>query len=239
MQSTAFVTGGDRGLGLALCGGLLAQGWRVFAGQYLPEWPELGVLAQSYPETLSLIALDVNSVESVQAAAQAVAQLTPHVDVLINNAGVNSPTSSFGIRERQDYAEMRRLYEINALGPLRVVEAFLPLVERGQRKRLCFVSSEAGSIGGAERTSWFGYCMSKAALNMQVKLLFNDLQPQGYSFRLYHPGWVRSYISGKKNMEATLEPEEAAAYALPIFLSHRENEARLVLEDYQGVEWPW
>jgi NAD(P)-dependent dehydrogenase (short-subunit alcohol dehydrogenase family) len=236
---TVFVTGADRGLGLALCAGLLEQGWRVFAGQYLPDWPELSTLAQRYPETLALIPLDVGSLESVQAAAQTVAQLTPQLDVLINNAGANSPTSKFGIRERQDYDEMRRLYEINTLGPLRVVEAFLPLMEHGQRKRLCFVSSEAGSIGGAERTAWFGYCMSKAALNMQVKLLFNDLQPQGYSFRVYHPGWVRSYIGGTKNMEATLEPEEAAAYALPIILSQRENEARLVLEDYQGVEWPW
>lgn len=239
MEPTVFVTGGDRGLGLGLCAGLLAQGWRVFAGQYLPHWPELAALTERYPQTLQLVPLDVGSVESVHVAAQTVGALTQHLDVLINNAGVNSPTSKLTIRERQDYAEMRRLYEINTLGPLRVVEAFLPFMDRGQRKRLCFVSSEAGSIGGAGRTAWFGYCMSKAALNMQVKLLFNDLQPQGYSFRVYHPGWVRSYIGGTKNMEATLEPEEAAAHALPIFLSQRENEARLALEDYAGVEWPW
>ena len=46
-------------------------------------------------------------------------------------------------------------------------------------------------------------------------------------------------MSGKKNLEATLEPEEAAAYALPIFLGPREDEDRLVLVDYQGQEWPW
>jgi len=104
---------------------------------------------------------------------------------------------------------------------------------------LCFVSSEAGSITRAERTAWFGYCMSKAALNMGVKIMFNDLHRNGYTFRVYHPGWIRSYMSGEKNMEATLEPEEAAVKAIPIFLGPREDEGRLVLVDYESNEWPW
>jgi hypothetical protein len=83
--------------------------------------------------------------------------------------------------------------------------------------------------------------MSKAALNMSVKLLFNLLRPEGYTFRLYHPGWVRSYIGGgpAKNMRAALEPEEAAAPALAYFLGEREDEERLALRDWQGREWPW
>jgi NAD(P)-dependent dehydrogenase (short-subunit alcohol dehydrogenase family) len=131
---------------------------------------------------------------------------------------------------------MHRLYDVNALGPLRVVEAFLPLTDRSRFKRLCFVSSEAGSIARAERKAWFGYCMSKAALNMAVRILFNDLQPAGYTFRVYHPGWIRSYIGGKKDMEATLEPEEAAAKAIPIFLGQGEDEDRLAMVDYEGNE---
>ena len=62
------------------------------------------------------------------------------------------------------------MFDINALGPLRVVEAFLPLMVNSGLRRLCFVSSEAGSIGDATRQSWYGYCMSKAALNMAVKV---------------------------------------------------------------------
>jgi len=238
MANTAFVTGGDRGLGLALCAGLLERGWEVFAGQYIPEWPDLPTLAGEYPQALHPIPLDVSSIESTRAAAEAVAAATDHVDLLINNAGVMSPTNDRSIREAQDYAEMHRLYDVNALGPLRVVEAFLPLTDRGRLKRLCFVSSEAGSIGRAERTAWFGYCMSKAALNMATKILFNDLRPAGYTFRVYHPGWIRSYMCGEKDMEATLEPEQAAAMALPIFLEPRDED-RLVLVDCEGNEWPW
>lgn len=239
MQQTAFVTGADRGLGLGLCAGLLHQGWQVFAGQYIRDWPELDALAQRFPDALRLVPLNVRSIDSAQAAAQAVSNMADGVDVLINNAGVNSPTSPRSIREPQDYAEMHRLYDTNALGALRVVEAFLPLLDRRAGKRLCFVSSEAGSIGGAQRTSWYGYCMSKAALNMATRLLFNHLRPDGYTFRVYHPGWVRSYIGGSKNTNADLEPEEAAVPALAYFLQERHDEDRLVLRDWQGSEWPW
>lgn len=239
MERTVFVTGADRGLGFGMCAELLKGGWHVFAGQYIPEWDELAALKKEYPEMLHIVPLDVSSMESVRAAAEIVKTQTDRLDVLINNAGVNSETIYVGIREPQDYDEMHRLYDVNALGPLRVVEVFLPLMEQGQTRRLCFISSEAGSIGTAERTSWFSYCMSKAALNMGVKILFNDLQPAGYTFRVYHPGWVRSYMHGKKAVEADLEPEEAAAYAVPILLNDREDEDRLVLVDYEGKEWVW
>jgi len=239
MERTVLVTGADRGLGFGLCAGLLKQGWHVFAGQYIPEWHELSGLMNDYPQTLHILPLDVSSRESVQAAAETVKAHADHLDVLISNAGVTSETILPTIREPQDYDEMHRLYDVNALGALRAVEAFLPLIERGGAKRLCFVSSEAGSIGRSERTSWFGYCMSKAALNMGVKILFNDLHPLGYTFRVYHPGWVRSYLHGEKNMDADIEPEEAAAYAIPLLLNDQEDEGRLAMVDYEGNEWPW
>jgi len=239
MTHTVLVTGADRGLGFALCTRLLKEGWQVFAGRYLPKWHELAELKNEYPEMLQLVSLDVSSMKSVKTAAATVKAHTDHLDVLINNAGVTSETSNFSIREPQDYDEMHRMYDVNALGALRVVQAFLPLMERGGAKRLCFVSSEAGSIARSERTGWYGYCISKAALNMGVKILFNDLHPAGYTFRVYHPGWVRSYMHGEKNMDADLEPEDAAAYAIPLLLNDREDEDRLVMMDYEGNEWPW
>lgn len=234
MNRTIFVTGADRGLGLSVCAALLRQGWQVFAGQYMDDWHELPLLTEQYPQTLHLIPLDVSSLESVQAAARRVEALTDHLDVLINNAGINSPSTHVSIRQPQDYSAMHRLYDVNTLGALRMVETFLPLMERGTTKRLCFVSSEAGSITKAERTNWFSYCMSKAALNMAVKLMFNDLHPAGYSFRVYHPGPVHSYM----NTTGSLEAEEAAARAISIMLGKR-NEHRLVMVDYEGQEWPW
>jgi NAD(P)-dependent dehydrogenase (short-subunit alcohol dehydrogenase family) len=246
-EGIAFVTGADRGLGLALAARLLSKGWRVFAGQYMPDWPELAALAVEYGERLAPVPLDVADTGSTLAAAERVAKHTDRVDLLINSAGVLSPHAP-SIREPQDYDEMHRLYNVNALGPVRVVEAFLPLTDRSELKRLCFVSSESGSIGRCQRADWYGYQMSKTALNMAVKLLFNRLRPEGYTFRVYHPGWMRSYMFGYKDTKATLEPEEAAVPALAYFLRdrggdpHRRDrydENRLVMRDHQGREWPW
>jgi NAD(P)-dependent dehydrogenase (short-subunit alcohol dehydrogenase family) len=127
MTSTVLVTGADRGLGFALCANLLQRGWRIFAGQYMPDWPELTALAEQYPAQLCIVPLDVSSIASVNAAAETVSAFTDRIDLLISNAGVASPTSRRPIREPQDYDEMHRLYDVNALGGLRVVEAFLPL----------------------------------------------------------------------------------------------------------------
>lgn len=90
MGQIAFVTGADQGLGLAICSGLLERNWQVFAGQYLPKWTELTDLAEKYPGLLEIISLDVSSLESVKAAAQAVASKADHIDLLINNAGINT-----------------------------------------------------------------------------------------------------------------------------------------------------
>ncbi|MBN1640410.1 MAG: SDR family oxidoreductase [Anaerolineae bacterium] len=239
MEGNAFVTGADRGLGYALCVALLQRGWQVFAGQYMPDWPDLAALAGAHPADLHVVSLDIAVAASARSAAEAVAARADRIDLLINNAGVISPSADRTIREAPDYAEMHRLYDVNALGALRVVEAFLPLTDRSAMKRLCFVSSEAGSIARCRRTSWYGYCMSKAALNMAVKVLFNHLRPEGYTFRLYHPGWMRTYMGGEKNDQADMEPEEAAAKAIPIFLGEQEDKDSLVLVDHEGQIWPW
>jgi NAD(P)-dependent dehydrogenase (short-subunit alcohol dehydrogenase family) len=239
MGQIAFVTGADRGLGLALCAGLLARGWQVFAGQYQPAWLQLGALRNRFPEALHIVSLDVSSFESARVAAQAVGAVANQVDLVINNAGILSATSPRSIRESPDYAEMHRMYDVNALGPMRVVEAFLPLTDHSSLKRLCFISSEAGSIGRTQRTAWYGYTMSKAALNMAAHILFNHLRPEGYTFRLYHPGWMRSYMSGIKSTEGDMEPEEAAVPALAYFLDAKVDEDLLVMCDWQGRAWLW
>ena len=98
----AVVTGADRGLGLALAAGLLEGKWRVFAGQFLPDWPELSELESRYPDHLTVVPLDVASQSSVRDAARAVERDADHVDVLISNAGVNSLSRTRTIREAQD-----------------------------------------------------------------------------------------------------------------------------------------
>lgn len=241
MNRVVVVTGADRGLGLAMVAQLAEQGNIVFAGQFMPHWSELTDIATQYPECVRIVPLNVASLDSVQEAVAHVKEQVDHVDVLINNAGVNSLSRTQMIADGLDYDEMHRLYDVNSLGALRMVETFMPLLECGNMKRLCFVSSEAGSITRARRDAWYCYMMSKAALNMGVKIMFNDLRPKGYAFRLYHPGGIKSYIGGTdvKGTKASMEPEDAAVPALAYFLGDVENEDDLVMRDHQERDWPW
>ncbi len=227
---TVFITGADRGVGIALCKCFLNGGWKVFAGQFMPGWKELEELRKVYQDKLVLVPLDVSEEESVAAAAEAVRKETDCVDMLINCAGIVADN------EPEDF---KRMYRVNVLGPMCMVEHFLPLMQQGM-KRLCFVSSEAGSISLAHRAGVFGYGMSKTSLNMAVRLMFNQLREEGYTFRLYHPGWVKSYMLGDvKSVEGKFEPEETAEVAYQSFLEERACEDVLMMTDVRKEMWPF
>ena len=130
------ITGADRGIGLSLVENYVRNGYTVFAGQFMPDWPQLGELQQQCPEKLHIIPLNVGDDQSVKAAAALVAGMTDRVDYLVNCAGIFPKT--------EDAEGFMSAFQVNSLGPLRVVEAFLPLMQTG-KKRLCTFSSETGS----------------------------------------------------------------------------------------------
>ena len=228
-MKSVFITGADRGIGFALCKCFLDNGWQVFAGRFMKDWTELDTLKEEYGSNLFTVDLDVGSQESVNEAAKTVGEKIDCLDMLVNCAGI--------FQNGSDKTTVRCL-NINTLGPVRMVEAFLPLMERGE-KRLCFFSSEAGSITLAHRKGDVSYSVSKTCLNMAVRLMFEKLRPQGYRFRLYHPGWVRTYMNGKKSTEGNFEPEETAAVAYEQFTSDRNWEDVLIMSDVSNEIWPF
>lgn len=237
---TAFVTGADHGLGLALATRLLAQGWRVVAGRYASAEHRLDELASRHDSHLQIVPLDVSDLDSVRAAAAAAMSEHDSIDLVINNAAV---LGLGGLENRigdgLDYNTILATISINALGPLRVVQELLPALSRSSTKRLCFISSEAGSVARAHRPFWYAYQMSKSALNMGVATLYTDLHPQGYSFRIYHPGWMQTFMKGQPDPNADLTPDQAAELALGYFLDDAVPEEPLVMRDEKGEEWPW
>lgn len=224
-----LITGADRGVGSALSRTFLENGYVVFSGQYMPEWPELDALKKEFPDTLHVIPLDVGDMTSVRNAYQLVSEVTDRLDILVNCAGVY---------QVEDDQSGYNCINVNAVGNVRMVETFLPLMQTGE-KRLCFFSSEAGCVSLAHRKAEFQYCVSKTTLNMAIRLMFNRLNKEGFIFRVYHPGWVRSYMNGYKLMEAKLEPEETAPVAFRQFTSDRNWEDVLMLMDVYDQIWPF
>jgi NAD(P)-dependent dehydrogenase (short-subunit alcohol dehydrogenase family) len=231
---TVFITGADKGLGFSLVQRFLHEGAHVFAGQY-DENNNLSDLARSFVSKCTLIPLDVTQMDSVSRAASRVAELTPALDVLINNAGVMLET-----RTPLPELDLARLplvktMEVNTFGPLRVVQQFLRLLEKSDRKLIINISSEAGSIADCWRESEFAYSMSKAALNMQSKVLQNYLKPRGFKILAVHPGWMQTDMGGSA---ADIPADEAAEgiFHLAERNWHPDDE---IYMDYRGQPLPW
>jgi NAD(P)-dependent dehydrogenase (short-subunit alcohol dehydrogenase family) len=226
-----FITGAGRGLGAALAMALAERGERVFAGlQAGGAAPGPGIEA---------LPLDVSDIDSIRSCARAVEARAGSLDWLINNAAILGPMDDAGDPEL-DYLSMAQVFDVNALGALRACHEFWPLLEKGREKMIVNIGSEAGSIGECGRSGWFGYGMSKAALNMASAQFHNFVRPRGGRVMVLHPGWVRSWMKGHLDADAPLEPRESADALLGL-IARRGAEVRerpLYLQ-WDGRELPW
>ncbi|MBT2638624.1 SDR family NAD(P)-dependent oxidoreductase [Bacillus sp. ISL-39] len=236
-MKTVYITGCDRGLGLALAGTFVDEGFKVFAGSYIPDWPELKELKNTAGKQLYILPLDVTSDVSVQHAAEEIKRISPRLDVLINNAGIYTDQDGDAF-EGFDFDAIRRMHETNTLGPLRVSQSVLPLLMRGDNKLLVNISSEAGSITDCKREKEYGYTMSKAALNMQSVVLQNQLKRFGIKVLAIHPGYVRSYMLGRFNTEATVEAADSARGIVQQLFQQALLDGPIFI-DYQGQRLDW
>jgi NAD(P)-dependent dehydrogenase (short-subunit alcohol dehydrogenase family) len=238
-NKTACVTGTDRGVGLALTRDLLYSGYTVFAGGIMKVNEEMDRLGDKFPGQLHAFVLDVGSNESVKAAVSYIASKSDKLDLLINNAAILGDTKKT-VEDEIDFDEIQRVYNISALGAIRMSNALIgPIMNGG--KLIVNISSEAGSIGDSHREAWFGYCMAKAALNMGSTIIHNKIRKDGGRVILIHPGWVKSYMNGSWNDEGTYTPEEASASILKQIEQSKSEirELPLFIEADSGKELPW
>ena len=234
-KKTVLITGADAGLGLSLVKRFLEGGFAVFAGVHR-SMDALNVLAPEYSDALSLIPLNVADLESVRAAARLVSEQTNSLDIIINNAGIHLDNSKLPL-EQLDLSDqhLQRTMDVNAFGPLRVVQQFLSLMEKGEMKLVLNISSEAGSIADSKRENQFVYCMSKAALNMQSKILHNYLKPRGFNVLVVHPGWMRTNMGGPS---AAINSDESAAGIFDLAAREPKPGDPIYIDD-RGEPLPW
>ena len=239
-MKTVFITGADRGLGQSLTSVFLEKGFKVYAGQFLPQWHELNQLKEKYDDSLIILPLDIADLNQVTEAADKIKANEKSLDILINNAAIHDfigKKTIFDLFNEQDYKLMQKVYDVNALGTLRVTQSVIDLVKNGETKLIITISSEAASIAGNWRNDDYGYCMSKAALNMQSAILQHTVMHMGIKVLCIHPGWLRSYMSGKLNEEATEEPSDVASKIYDLLDDKRFLDiASPMFIDYRGTQ---
>ena len=194
MERTALVTGANRGIGLALCRRLKERGRDVIAvcRKSSPELDALGVRVEA--------GVDVTSDDAVSGLARRLTGVA--LDEIICNAGI---LREDGLDDGA-YSEIRAQMEVNAIAPVRVVAALRRNVRRGGK--IALITSRMGSIGDNGSGGYYGYRMSKAALNAAGMSLARDLAPSGIAVAILHPGFVRTQMTeGSGN----IDPDEAAA----------------------------
>jgi NAD(P)-dependent dehydrogenase (short-subunit alcohol dehydrogenase family) len=233
----ALITGADRGLGFAACKEFLADGYEIFAGQFMPQWPDLAELVAANPGRLHIIPLDVSSDASVDAALVLVRQQTNYLNVIFNVAGIARVPQEAGFEfkdgtvfDRPNFAGVVYMMNTNTFGPMRINNRFIPLLLDAEGdKTIVNVSSEAGSMTDQTvvRKDTYAYCMSKAAVNMQSHILQNSLVDQGVKVLAVDPGWLRSYMSGKLNEKATVEPADSARGILNLIKTQRDPKGHM------------
>ncbi|HEY3488341.1 MAG TPA: SDR family oxidoreductase [Gammaproteobacteria bacterium] len=193
MSQIVVITGANRGIGLELAREYLRRGSEVI-GLCRQSSPELDASGARVIENV-----DVAAAKSVQAAAKKLKGVK--IDILINNAGVFED-DTLG---KLDEAAIQRQFEINALGPLRVTEALLDNLGKGSK--IALITSRMGSIADNGSGGYYGYRMSKAALNAAGMSLAQDLKTRGIAVAILHPGYVQTRMV---NFAGDVSPETSA-----------------------------
>ncbi len=221
-----LIAGASRGIGLETARQLAARGERVTASARSAKG--LAALKDAVPEAATLH-FDVRDEPAIRAAA---AQVSDPIDVLIANAGAYGPQRQSSLD--MDFDGALDLLSINTLGPLRVVQAFLPLVKRSARPRIIMMSSILGSMS-LDGTFNVAYRVSKAGLNKIAQCLAADLKPERVAVIVMHPGWVRTDMGGP---DATLDVRDSVAGIIKVADALTPTDSGRYL-DYRGEDIPW
>lgn len=224
---TVLITGAARGLGLEFTRLYAARGWRVLACARDPGALK-GVAGDIHPHRL-----EVTDYAAVKALAGTLSGEA--IDVLICNAGVGGSRGSTA----QDLghfepAEWHRIFEINALAPLMMAEAFVEHVARSQQKKLVAITSILGSLASNNGGRYF-YRASKTALNMEWNCLARDLEPRGIICVALHPGWVQTDMGGAT---APLTIDQSVPAMVKTIDGFRPSDNGRYIQ-YDGKELPW
>jgi NAD(P)-dependent dehydrogenase (short-subunit alcohol dehydrogenase family) len=203
----ALVTGGNKGIGFAICQGLLAAEFDVILAARSIDNATTAIEKLQSNRVQPLV-LDVCDDDSIDRAVQIFDKNFTHLDVLINNAGIY-PDEDVDILT-VDRQLLDRSMQTNTFGAIRTTQAFLPHLAKATAARVINISSGLGVLDGMS-TDTPSYSLSKLALNGATILLATALKSQKIAVYSMCPGWVRTDMGGAN---ASRSPEQGADTAI-------------------------
>lgn len=215
------VTGGGNGMGRELVLQLLGRGGRVAAVDVSPGGLEQTALLAAAGERLSTHLVDITDRAAVEDLPRAVTTAHGQVDGLVNNAGIIQP---FVAVEDLDHATVQHVLEVNLMGTLHMVKAFLPLLRHRPEAHIVNVSSMGGFFPFPGQTV---YGASKAAVRLLTEGLYAELLDSRVRVSLVMPGAVATGITQHSGVDT---PETGDA-SLP--MTTPEKAARTMV---RGIE---
>lgn len=222
-KEVALITGANKGIGLAVARQLGALNYTVWLGCRDAQRGEAAAteLRDAGLDVHALV-LDVADANSVAAAKARFQGEVGALDVLINNAGISIGMPMRAAEESVD--DMRAMFEVNTFGPMRVTQAFLPLLRQARAARIVMVSSSLGSIAEvidpASRVwsiGFPGYSASKSALNMLTVKLAKELMPEGIKVNAINPGYTATDLNGNAGYRTA---EDAAKVVVALAMAN-------------------
>jgi NAD(P)-dependent dehydrogenase (short-subunit alcohol dehydrogenase family) len=203
----ALVTGGNKGIGFAICKGLLKAGFEVIlAARSLDKAKQ--AIEQLQSSQVHPLVLDVADDHSIHQAVETVQHEFNQLDVLINNAGIYPDEGVNILTIDRDLLD--RVMNTNTFGPIRIAQAFLSLLEKASASRIINVSSSYGALDGLS-ANVPSYCLSKLALNGAAIMMAEALQSKDIAVYAMCPGWVKTDMGGAS---APRTPEQGADTAI-------------------------
>ena len=223
-MKSVVITGANRGIGLELTKQFLDNGCTVYA----TFRSDSGGLEQIDSPNLNTYQLDVRDGDLIQ---KLVESIDGEVDLLINNAGVADGRWQSISEIDMEYA--LEVINVNAISPLLVTQKFQNKMKNGST--IVMISSLMGSISDCMSGRSYAYRASKSALNMFSIAMKNELQNEGISVLILHPGWVATDMGGPN---ATVSPEESVSGMIERINEHDlEMSGRYVEYDGTPIEW--
>lgn len=220
-KKQALVTGANKGIGFAIAKGLAQAGLSVWMGaRDRTRGEEAAKKLRDEGHDVRFLEIDVADETSVQRAAATVKGEIDALDVLVNNAGIllgaTTPPSEMSMET------IKATYEVNLFGPIRVTQAFVPLLKAARDARVVMMSSGVGSLTLiTDPTSIFSsvnlldYTSSKVALNAVTVSFAKELEAHGIKVNAVEPGHVQTDLNGNTGF---ITPDEGAVTAIKMAL---------------------